>query len=74
MNKHADNLRRTRADMLGTDDEEHYWECHAAAAEIERLAAIVDAVNYTIAAGFKPPAILTELLAALDGEDNGKGE
>ena len=37
MNKHAENLRRTRADMLGTDDEEHYWECHNAAAEIDYL-------------------------------------
>ena len=39
MNKHADNLRRTRADMLGTDDEEHYGHCHDAADEIERLSA-----------------------------------
>jgi hypothetical protein len=23
--------------MLGTDDEQHYWDCHEAAAEIERL-------------------------------------
>ena len=38
-NEHAKNLRRTRADMLGTEDEAHYWECHAAAAEIERLQA-----------------------------------
>lgn len=30
-------LRQTRADMLGTDDEDHYWDCHEAAAEIERL-------------------------------------
>jgi hypothetical protein len=30
-------LRQTRADMLGTDDEQHYWDCHEAAAEIERL-------------------------------------
>ena len=30
-------LRQTRADMLGTDDEDHYWACHEAAAEIERL-------------------------------------
>ena len=30
-------LRQTRADMIGTDDEEHYWDCHDAAAEIERL-------------------------------------
>jgi endo-1,4-beta-mannosidase len=31
------NLRRTRADMIGTDDEEHYWECHEAADRIEEL-------------------------------------
>ena len=37
MNEHASNLRRTRADMLGTDDEEHYSHCHDAATEIERL-------------------------------------
>lgn len=30
-------LRQCRADMLGTDDEPHYWDCHAAADEIERL-------------------------------------
>ena len=30
-------LRQTRADMIGTDDERHYWDCHDAAAEIERL-------------------------------------
>jgi hypothetical protein len=23
--------------MIGTDDENHYWDCHDAAAEIERL-------------------------------------
>ena len=40
MNSHAKELRRTRADMLGTDDEPHYWACHDAAAEIERLEAI----------------------------------
>ena len=33
----AARLRQTRADMLGTDDEQHYWDCHEAAAEIERL-------------------------------------
>ena len=32
-------LRSTRADMLGTDDEDHYWDCHEAAKEIERLIA-----------------------------------
>lgn len=30
-------LRQTRADMLGTDDEDHYWDCHDAANEIEHL-------------------------------------
>jgi hypothetical protein len=30
-------LRQTRADMIGTDDEPHYWDCHDAAGEIERL-------------------------------------
>ena len=32
-------LRQTRADMIGTDDDAHYWDCHDAAAEIERLRA-----------------------------------
>ena len=30
-------LRQTRANMLGTKDEDHYWDCHAAADEIDRL-------------------------------------
>lgn len=30
-------LRQTRVDMIGTDDESHYWDCQDAAAEIERL-------------------------------------
>jgi predicted glycoside hydrolase/deacetylase ChbG (UPF0249 family) len=30
-------LNQTRADMLGTDDEDHYWDCHEAVHEIERL-------------------------------------
>jgi hypothetical protein len=33
----ATRLRQTRADMIGTDDENHYWDCHDAADEIERL-------------------------------------
>jgi hypothetical protein len=33
----ARRLRQTRANMLGTEDEDHYWDCHEAAAEIERL-------------------------------------
>lgn len=30
-------LRATRADMIGTNDDRHYWDCHEAAREIERL-------------------------------------
>ena len=33
----ATRLRQTRADMIGTADEEHYFDCHEAAGEIERL-------------------------------------
>ncbi len=37
MTDHAKNLRCTRVDMLGTDDEEHYWHCVAAAKYITEL-------------------------------------
>lgn len=30
-------LRQTRADMIGTDDCDHYFDCHDAANEIEKL-------------------------------------
>ena len=30
-------LRQTRADMIGTDDCDHYFDCHIAANEIEKL-------------------------------------
>jgi len=33
----AMRLRQARANMIGTDDESHYFDCHEAAAEIERL-------------------------------------
>jgi len=33
----ATRLRQTRANMLGTADEDHYWDCHEGAGEIERL-------------------------------------
>jgi len=36
-NHHASNLRKTRSDMLGTSDEEHYWHCHEAAKHIEDI-------------------------------------
>ena len=46
---HASNLRQTRADMLGTKDEKHYWDCHQAANELERL---FDEVRISFMAGF----------------------
>jgi hypothetical protein len=33
----VNSLRQTRANMLGTPDEQHYWDCHEAADEIELL-------------------------------------
>jgi septal ring factor EnvC (AmiA/AmiB activator) len=41
VNEHAKNLRRTRADMLGTEDNDHYFECQRAAAYIEQLEALL---------------------------------
>lgn len=38
----ATRLRQTRANMLGTDDEDHYWDCHDAADEIDRLRKIIE--------------------------------
>jgi len=40
-------LRQTRANMIGTDDEQHYWDCHDAAAEIERLR-LTDAERFVL--------------------------
>src|SRR5690606_33015405 len=34
----ATELRRTRADMLGTDDEAHFWACHDAARSMDEAA------------------------------------
>lgn len=45
MNDIVRNLRATRADMLGTEDEEHYWDCHKAAEYIEQLQAVVDTLK-----------------------------
>jgi hypothetical protein len=41
-NELASALRSTRANMLGTDDEKHYWDCHDAADELIRLKEIID--------------------------------
>jgi len=40
-------LRQTRANMIGTDDEQHYFDCHDAAAEIERLR-LTDAERFVL--------------------------
>jgi hypothetical protein len=34
-------LRQTRASMLGTDDERHYFDCHEAADALEVLEQII---------------------------------
>lgn len=44
-------LRQTRANMLGTEDEQHYWDCHEAAAEIDRLRSIVRLQDAAIRSG-----------------------
>jgi hypothetical protein len=41
--------------MIGTDDEQHYWDCHDAAAEIERLHGEVHAIREAM-----PPPLLTD--------------
>ena len=38
-------LRQTRADMLGTADGQHYYDCHEAADEIDRLRAELAGAN-----------------------------
>ena len=38
----AIRLRRTRANMIGTEDEDHYWDCVDAAIEIERLRGLLE--------------------------------
>jgi hypothetical protein len=43
-------LRQTRADMIGTADEQHYWDCYDAAAAIERLR-LTDAEREAVEAG-----------------------
>ena len=35
----ATRLRQTRANMIGTDDEDHYWDCQLAAGRIDALRA-----------------------------------
>lgn len=37
----VDRLQATRADMLGSEDEEHFRDCHDAVNEIRRLRAAI---------------------------------
>ncbi len=69
MNEHADNLSRTRADRLGTDDEEHYGHCHDAAADIERLSAEVETKELARKAALKTIDSLTARKATLSAEN-----
>jgi hypothetical protein len=45
-------LRQTRANMLGTGDEQHYWDCIDGAIEIERLRT-ADRINKGYVAAFR---------------------
>jgi hypothetical protein len=38
-------LRQARASMLGTEDEDTFWACHDAAAEIMRLRKQIDEIR-----------------------------
>ena len=61
-------LRQTRADMIGTADEQHYWDCYDAAAAIERLQltdAEREAVEYYIGTG-GPDAVDATLRTLLE--------
>ena len=59
----ARKLRSTRANMLGTDDEEHYWDCHDAADALIEMARELDNLRRDlIALATKPiSAELTEI-------------
>ena len=69
MNEHATNLRRTRANMMGTVDDEHYWHCHAAADAIDALSSEVADLRQSLIGGVegvKAGRDLTKWAAAND--------
>ena len=41
MNDLVKHLRSTRANMIGTDDEQHYFDCHEAADYIEARESVI---------------------------------
>lgn len=59
----ARKLRSTRANMLGTDDEDHYWDCHDAADALIEMARELDNLRRDlIALATKPiPTELAEI-------------
>ena len=67
----ATRLRQTRADMLGTDDEQHYWDCHEAASHIELLEAAYKSSGSALAVidgGFKNAVAEIQRLRLTDAE------
>jgi hypothetical protein len=67
----ARRLRQTRANMLGTDDEQHYWDCHEAASHIELLEASYKCSGSALAVidgGFKNAVAEVERLRLTDAE------
>lgn len=60
----ARKLRSTRANMLGTDDEEHYWDCHDAADALISMARELDNLRRDIIAAATRP--IANELAELD--------
>jgi len=62
-------LRQTRADMIGTADEAHYWDCHDAAAEIERLRLEFSVQKSCTVAGRGEIARLREAIRRLASQD-----
>jgi hypothetical protein len=67
----ATRLRQTRADMLGTDDEDHYWDCHAAASHIELLEAAYKSSGSALAVidgGFQNAVAEIQRLRLTDAE------
>ena len=64
-------LRQTRADMIGTADEQHYWDCHEAASHIELLEAAHKASGSALAvidAGFQNAVAEIQRLRLTDEE------
>jgi hypothetical protein len=67
----ARRLRQTRANMIGTDDEQHYWDCQEAASHIELLEAAYKCSGSALAVidgGFKNAVAEIDRLRLTDAE------